>query len=294
MAGKFMVVFAMGLPPAWSVTEFAGLENASVTIEMSMDGLAYAVMMTGMAENIRIDLARNNAVVSGRNLTSLLIDAEISESFVNQTASDVAELIAVRHGMVPNITQTIQRIGQYYQIDHARTALNVGSRATTEWNLLCRLAQAEGFGVSVTDNVLNFGPVMLGETVLATPKNFMALEIDRVTVLPAAVAVRSWNTRSKQAVEQRVGAGTVTTLVRPNMTAVQAGDYANSCLTMLMRHGKILLGKMPGDIKLSVGDAIYLADTNSELDDTYVVTSLTRRLGGREGFTQTVRAYAVE
>lgn len=293
LAGRFQVVFAMGPPPALGGSDFAVLGAVPVTIEMSTDGVGYFEVLSGQVENVRIDLAANIATLAGRDQTALLIDAEIAESFVNQTASEVAQTIALRHGLVPEVTPTFQPVGQYYQIDHARTSLHVGSRATTEWNLLCRLAEAEGFGVSVFGGALNFGPVGLAGETPVTPRSFVKLEVDLVTALPASVVVRSWNCRSKQVVEQSTGAGNVTNLVRPNMTASQAGNYADSYLAMVRQHGKVLLGKMPGDTSLAVGGLLLLAGTNSGLDDGYVVTSLVRRLNGREGFVQMVKAYAV-
>lgn len=294
LAGRFQAVFAMGAPPALAVADFAALAIAPVTIELSTDGLGYVEILSGQAENIRIDLAANTATLRGRDLTALLIDAELAESFVNQTASQVAETIAARHGLLANVTQTFAPVGQYYQIDHARTALNIGSRATTEWNLLCRLAEAEGFGVSVAGGALNFGPAPLTEETLVTPASFIRLEVDLVTMLPASVVVRSWNSRSKQVVEQSTGTGSATNIVRPNMTAAQAGSYASSYLSMVQQHGKVLLGKMPGDVVLAVGDTLLMTGTNSALDDGYVVTSLQRRLNGRDGFVQMVKAYAVD
>lgn len=293
LAGRFQAVFAMGAAPALGVGDFAALGIVPVTIEMSTDGLGYVQVLSGQVENIRIDLAANTAALAGRDLTALLIDTEIAESFVNQTASEVAETIALRHGLVPNVTQTSQPVGQYYQIDHARTALNVGSRTTTEWSLLCRLAEAAGFGVSVFNGTLNFGPVALAGETLVTPGSFIGLEVDLVTALPASVVVRSWNSRSKQVVEQSTGSGAATNIVRPNLTAAQAGNYAASYLALVQQHGKVLLGKMPGDTSLALGGGLLLAGTNSALDDSYVVTSLVRRLNGRDGFVQMVKAYAV-
>ncbi len=293
LAGRFRAVFVMGLSPAMGVGEFSALGNVPVNIEMSTDGLGYVTLLTGQVENILIDLAENTATLQGRDQTALLIDAEIAESFINQTASQVAETIALRHGLTPVVTQTTQLVGQYYQIDHARSALNIGSRATTEWNLLCRLAEMQQFGVSVSGGALIFGPISSTATSLVTPASFTSLQIDLLTVLPAAVAVRSWNARNKKVVQQSVGSGTATNIVRPNMSPAQAGDYASSVLAMLERHGKVLLGRMPGDTALSARDVIMLTGTNSGLDASYAVMSITRRLNGRDGFVQMVKAYAV-
>ena len=87
-----------------------------------------------------------------------MIDAEIAQSYVNQTASQIAGTIAVEHGLIPNITKTSRLVGQYYQRDHARTVLGLNSRVTTEWELLTTLAREEDFLVSVINGTLNFEP----------------------------------------------------------------------------------------------------------------------------------------
>lgn len=292
-AARFHAKFAIGGGIGWTLEAFAALGAEPIRIELSTDGYGYAPVLSGQIENIRVDMANNIAALSGRDLTALLIDSEISESFVNQTASQIAETIALRHGLTPRVTQTMQPIGQYYQIDHARLALNAGSRATTEWNLLCRLAEAEQFNVSVSDYVLNFGPEAGASTALVDAASFIALEVDKITALPSAVSVRSWNSKSKKMQEYSTGAGVVTNLVRPNASVEQAGDYAAAYLAMTQRHGQVLLGKMPGDVALKLGDVMVLTGTNSNLDTQYQVASLTRRLNDNEGFVQIVRAYAV-
>lgn len=292
MAGRFRAVFALGA--GFDAGYFAGLGNQDVQIDVAPGGFGYVTLMLGRIDAVRIDWLRRSATVCGRDMTSSLIDAEITESFVNQTASQIAEAIAGRHGLAANVAPTNALVGQYYQLDHAQISLGLNARVVTEWELLTALALAEGVGVSVTGSTLNFGPVVESAAVYVTPGRFSALAFDASTALPGAAAVKSWNCRSKSVVAAAQGSGLSTTLVRPNLTQAQAQSLAQGHLQMLGRHQLILQGEMPADVMLMPGMILVLAGTGSALDQSYVVDAVTRRLGGDAGFAQSVRAHAAQ
>ena len=96
--------------------------------------------------------------IDGRDLTARLLDARTQETFSNQTASQIAETLAARHGLTPNVTATQTLAGRYYAADHDRLTLGQFSRATTEWDLLTFLAAREGFEAYVSGQTLTFAP----------------------------------------------------------------------------------------------------------------------------------------
>jgi len=292
LAGRFLAAFALGAVPGFDVTYYAGLTSQNVLIEVAPDGLGYAALLTGQVDAVRIDWMSNLATICGRDLTALLIDTEISQSFVNQTASQIAEGIAGEHGLIPNVTPTTALVGQYYQLDHARTALGLHAHVTTEWELLTSLAQAEGFLVSVTGNTLNFGPPAAEVPVFMTPGSLSSLSFDMITTLPGAATVKSWNCRNKSVVTETQGTGLMATIIRPNLVQAQAQALAQGHLQILGQHRLIMQVRMPADAVLAPGMQVYLAGTGSSLDQTYVVDGVTRRLDGRAGFVQDVRAHA--
>ncbi len=292
MAGRFHAGFAIGAAPGIGGAYFAGLANQSVVIEVAPDGLGYSNLLTGQIDAVRIDWARNLAVVSGRDLTALLIDTEISQSFVNQTSSQIAQTVTAGHGLVANVMPTQTLVGQYYQLDHARTALGLNARVTTEWELLTALAQVEGFLVSVTGNVLNFGPLQSGAPVFITPGSLSALTFDMITALPGAATVRSWNCRNKSVVAGTYGTGLGTTIIRPNLMQAQAQALAKGHLQTLGQHRLIMQARMPADVTLAPGMLLAMAGTGMGLDQSYVVDAVTRRLDGKSGFVQDIVAHA--
>lgn len=288
-ADRFSVVCAL----AGRAGYFAALGKVDVTIEVAADGVGYATLLVGQLDNVRVDLGRNEVVLAGRDLAARLIDAEISETFANQTASQIALTLAGRHGLTPNVTATSTQVGQYYQLDHARSALAAHARSVTEWSLLTQLAQAEGFALWVSGEALNFGVWPQVAPIPVMPENFLALSFDMINALPAAVTVKSWNTRNKAVVSQSHGNGVGTTLVRPNLSAVQARSLATAQLTALGQHEVVMNATMPGDTMLRPGMTLALAGTDSALDQSYAVLTVTRRLSARHGFEQNVTAYAV-
>lgn len=292
-ADRFRIGFAMGAAAFTNAGYFAGLGLQTITIEAALGGFGYVTLLTGQIDNVRIDLLTNTAELCGRDLSARLIDTEISETFANQTSSQIASTIAARHQLTANVTATQTIVGQYYELDHARNALAAHSRATTEWNLLTELAEIENFVVSVTGTTLNFGPAVAGQPVFVTPRSFIALNLDVATTIPMSARVKSWNTRQKTVVSQSAGSGAGTTLIRPNLTVAQAQSLAANHLATLRQHGMFLIGTMPADLTLMPGMQLVLSGTESALDRTYGVSAMSRALDGRTGFTQTVLAFGL-
>ena len=289
-ADRFRVTVALG--DAAYFTSL-GLQTLTIGIAVSDDG--YVTLLTGQIDNIRLDLLANTAILAGRDLSARLIDTEISETYANQTASQIATSIAARHGLTPNVTATTTPVGQYYELDHARSALSVHSRTGTEWNMLVVLAQAENFILSVTGTTLNFCPPLAGVPMLLTPQNCIGLSLDIAATLPTSTTVKSWNTRNKTVVTQTSGtsAGGSTTLIRPNLTSSQANNLAANHLSVLTQHGTILRAEIPGELALTPASPILLSGTNTTLDRTYVIDAITRSIDARNGFVETIRAHAL-
>jgi phage protein D len=288
-SGRFVVTVALG-----DAAYFASLGVQTITISVAVTAGGFAELLTGQIDNIKIDLLENTATLSGRDLSARLIDTQISETFANQTASQIATVIAGRHGLAANVAPTTTPVGQYYELDHARSALSLNSRNGSEWNLLSVLAQAEGFGLSVTGTTLNFGPLPAGVPILLTPGSCIALGLDMATTIPNSATVKSWNTRNKAVVTQTAGAESGgATLIRPNLTSAQAGTLAANHLSALQRHATILKATIPGETVLTTASPILLSGTNSPLDQTYVIDAIIRSIDVRSGFVETIHAHAV-
>lgn len=294
-ADRFSVTFALGAAVRFDRNYFSAVGAKLLIVEVSDQLYGFTQLVTGQIDNIFDNIKSNLVTVTGRDLSARLIDTEISETFANQTSSQVASMICARHGLTANVTQTSTPVGQYYDLDHARSALGLNSRGGTEWNLLSWLAMIEGFSLSVFGTTLNFGMPPTTQPFRLTPQECLELSIDSLAALPKIATVKSWNTRGKTTVVQTAGsdAGPITTLIRPNLTSQQASKMAQNHLTVLNTHGTLLLATMPGELSLAPGATVSLFGTGSRYDQIYLVDTVCRTIGVARGFTQHVRAHAV-
>jgi hypothetical protein len=291
-ADRFRVGFVIGAADFTTAQYFSSLGMQVITISAAIAGSGFLSLITGQIDNIEIDFGANNVVLAGRDLAARLIDAELSETYVNQTASQVAIQIAEQFNLTPDVTSTSTMIGQYYEIDHARVIMNLHSRNMTPWDLLTGLAYVEGFSLSVSGTVLNFGPAQAGSVIGLTIKDFSQLMVDTATTVPTGTMVKSWNTRDKKAIMQRAGEGVSSIFIRPNLSSSQAGDLAASHLALLNLHKTVLVGTMPADLTTMPGQQFLLSGTESLFDQTYTVEVIRRSVRANRRFSQTMRAFA--
>lgn len=291
MAGRFLVQFSVGF--FLSIDEFISFDGSSLSIEIADNSFSYKEVMKGYVENIQFDLLEKTVTLQGRDFTSILIDANLDQSFVNQSASDIAVEIAKKYGMTANVCGTSSLVGQYYQIDHTKIGLNIGSKTGTTWDLLCKIAVPEDCIVFVTNDTLNFTKINFNVHEYLYPSDFMSLDVDIISALPDAVQVKSWNSREKSVVDQSIGNGSTLKIVKPNLTIDKAYKYASSYMNLIQQQKKIITGQMPGDTSLKTMTSVMVSGTGSSLDGLYFVDSLRRRINSREGFVQFMRASAV-
>jgi phage protein D len=160
-ADTFRVEFvASRLPsetsPSWFVTQ------ANIKVEIRADlpsedsamlASQYARLLQGYVDTVELDPVAGTLTISGRDNTGVLIDTPSTASYKNQTASDVVKAIAGAHNFTPVVVATTTTVGSYYQHDKAHQH-DRGS----EWDLLCWLAEREGFVVYMQADELHFEP----------------------------------------------------------------------------------------------------------------------------------------
>ncbi len=273
----------------------------AVDVRLSLGG-GFASLVQGYVDRVDIDPVRREVELDGRDLTAGLIEARTEEAFVNQTSSEIATLLAGRHGLSADVTATTVPVGRYYQSEHSRITLGQFSRATTEWDLLITLAEREGFDLWVDGSVLHFKPTDAnGAGVALSPADCLDLRMERSLTLAQdiAVIVKSWNSRQKQAfsetASQSQGFATGSPALQyvyvvPNLTPADALARAQRILAELSRHERNLRLTMPGELTMRPRLPLALSGTGTGFDGNYEIAEVTRQLGERSGFVQTVRA----
>ncbi|PUA19575.1 hypothetical protein [Glaciimonas sp. PCH181] len=174
-ADTFRVTFALSaLPSAYADAWWANQQEVFVEIFAGFptDPENYAAsdlqsLTYGRVDDVSYDPVARTLEVSGRDLTATMIDAKTSETFQNLSSSQIATLIALRHGLTPIVTKTPGLSGKFYQIDNVRM-----NQQRSEWDILTALAGEEQFSVYVKGKELHFEPSTqtLTESVVVTPK----------------------------------------------------------------------------------------------------------------------------
>ena len=99
-ADRFRLTMALPAPP-FGTNVASILQNAGQLLEVqaSTDGLAWTSLVQGEIDHLRLDPVSQRLTLEGRDLSARLIESRLTETFTNQTASDVATTLAGRHGL---------------------------------------------------------------------------------------------------------------------------------------------------------------------------------------------------
>ena len=270
-------------------------------LQLATDALPVSLLQ-GEADSIHIDPIANTMEIDGRDLTARLLDARTQETFSNQTASEIANTLAGRHGLAAAVTATSTLAGRYYGSEHDRITLGQFSRSTTEWDLLTFLAARESFEVFVAGQTLYFQPLAAAAApVLITPGDCLSLSLERSLTLARdiEVTVKSWNTRHQAAFTQtarssaqggkKAGTPQRIVVVRPNLQPNDALQLAQQILADLTGHERVVHAELPGELALTPRSRVTLGGTGTDFDQTYYIAELDRHFSFQSGFTERLR-----
>lgn len=287
----------------------ASLQLGFLPSGMSEGFVEWQEMLTGVVDHVRYDPVSGNVDLEGRDFASRLLDLPITEAFLNTTSSDVAQQLAARCSLSCVYDSSSTMIGQYYQIEHSRQSLVRFSRFGTAWDLLCSLAQFEGFDVWVEGKTLYFvsadrdpvNSVDIALDISGGPNrvqlNVSSLVVERRLAVPPSptIQVSSWNSRQRlrvtaQAGSQEPNGPTPINVLRPNLLQDTAQKLASGVLGQVARHRQTLNVTMPGDLTLMPRDRLIVSGMGSTWDGNYRIDSLDREMTLGGGFTQSLTA----
>lgn len=263
-----------------------------VRVSVALDGL-WVNLITGLVDTVSLDPTTGVLEIEGRDLSSLMIEAQVNETFANRTSSEIAELFASRHGLQVLVERTSTPVGRYYQSEHDRIGMGQFAKAMTEWDVLAFLAAREGFDLFMEGDVLRFGPPATDGVSEILTEDCISLRLEHSIGMAREidVTVRSWSTKSAAAVKGRArasGSGTVWKhgVTRPNLTSEDAQKWAERVLADLKRHQWTATVTMPGELALTPRSRVAIARTGTPWDREYGVLQLSRHVDVRRGFTQ--------
>lgn len=157
-------------------------------------------VFTGKIDGVRPRFGGDMTVqLIGRDFAARLIDTEFSVAFAERTASDIATMLAEKHGLTSAVTATTMVIEKDLYKDRK------------EWEILQELADREGFVCYVKKNkTLYFGPrrdtddTVVAELYYMQKEKSNLLEIafdDSLVGVVNYVVVRHWMGKHKRLIE---------------------------------------------------------------------------------------------
>ncbi len=266
-------------------------------------------LILGQVDDISFDPSRGSLVLTGRDLTSLLIDTRVSSGYLNQTSSQIATLLAESHGLTPVVTETATPVGTFYSQNHISL-----TQQRSEWDILTELAGLENFDVFLAGDELHFEPLpdaatagryvidwQAGGGIGAAPvANVAALRFQRSLTLArgVSVTVQSWHARQgkrfaatwpKAEADMSV-APLAYSFIAPGLTQDQCQQIAQARYQDIARHMVRLTAEMPGDDVLDCRMTIAVQGTDTPWDQEYVPEVVQRMMSAEDGYRMTVSA----
>ena len=298
-------------PASTNLPNWAQSNIIELNLMAAPDGGAASSVIIGLVDAITIDPALLTMTLAGRDYTAVFIETKTAEKFLNLTSSQVAAMLAARHGLQARVSITTTPTGKFYDDDHAEVTNEV-----SEWSLLTFLAQREGFDIFLEGRVLVFQPAVDRAQVTPFPvrcvagaggstANVARLDLRRNLTLAGDVVVKviSWSHEAKAPVTsvrkaekvnrlRIAGSGTPPTYVfrETGLTQAQADAFATAKLQEIIMHERQIDFDMPADLSLTPRSVIRLSGSGTDFDQDYLVGQIDLSCSAAGGFPMRVSA----
>jgi hypothetical protein len=308
--GQFSIVFSAVDDPTGGAWLTGQTGPVSVQVYVSLDrNEAPVQVFDGLIDEISLDPIQRTIGVRGRDNSSLLSETAFRFSFLNQTASAIAEFIASRHGLSGNITPTSRLIGSYRTDNRSKLSLDRHSDVTSEWGLLSYLAGVERYELFFDSGVLVFAPLAALATnhVILPVEDLLDVRLEKLvwTSETVTAVAKTWNSWLAQGFsnipvpdqndQDTLNPGPMAAtdwqvvITRPNLTGDEVSQIAARVQQTLPGSGFTVELNIPGELSLRPRDIVTVPGGWPGLDIPYRVTSIHRRFSGTAGFVQRVR-----
>jgi phage protein D len=305
-ADSFSVSLALSsLPSEFNAAYFGKTDQIELEV-LAGFGTELQSLVLGRVDDVDLDLEHKQVRLSGRDLTSVLIDTRTTEKYANRTASEIVTILGEAAGLTVKAPATTGLAGTYYRTDHVELAHD-----TTAWNLLTYLAEKAERDLFVRGRTLYFvppseqraAPLIWDATGSIPSANVSGLKLRRNLTLSRDVTVRviSWHSGQGRTIsatrraqrgqrsQQTGGQGQVYIVRIPNLTQEEAIRRAEQILETRTQHERIIEVEMPGEFSLMPGITVPLKGTGTSWDQDYFVDEVKRSLSFESGFTQQLR-----
>jgi hypothetical protein len=247
--------------------------------------------------------------VSGRDYTSVLIDSNSQEVFVNKTSSEIVGLIAERHGLQMQGTPTSDLVGRWDSDGHTYATLAQFSASITEWDIVVDLAQNEAYDAYVDGRTVYFVPLDRARRLFElTTSDLTSLRLEKTFSVTAdlEIVVQSWDSARQIMTESKAvgrvgsianGSGPRSSkryiITKPNLSMALADGLASHRLNELSASQMTAELEMPGELTLAPRDELIFTDIVGGYRDPFRIDMISRRFSSYAGFSQRIIARSV-
>lgn len=283
-------------------------DTEELVVEINMDdGSGKLVrVLVGDADYIEEEWQTKIATISGRDYTARFIDENTTEKYPAYTSSQIIALLAEKHGLKTNITETSTPVGSYYNEQYSKMVASA-----SEWDLMMFLAQREHFNLYLDGDTVVFKPQ-------EDSKNYYIIEWKEVTknvyesnsirmrfkrnytiANDLAVVVHGYDlyTQKKYTETARRRHSPTRGQKRQKyiasvsgITQEQAAQMAQNMALELSLHEKTLSVELSGDLILTPQSIIKVTGFSSRWDQLYYPVTINRRISYEGGFSMSVEA----
>lgn len=276
-------------------------------------------LMLGDVDLMEVDPLRATVTISGRDLTSRLIDTKTSQKYASYSASQIATILAQKHGLTPVVTPTSGNVGTVY--NNLQVMM---TKEITEWDLITFLAQQYGYVVFVNNsnlffqpypvpdpktafvlqyqssNISNASPTFDGMTLSFKRSLTIARDVKVLVRVPYNPTTGKAFTVSAQSskrtrpylknVSMFTGPPQTYTFIRAGLSRDQAQQVANQLLSNITLHETILDVSLPGNNIFRKDSIIQVKGTDTAFDQFYYSDVVYRRFNYQTGYDMRINA----
>ncbi|MDT8871937.1 hypothetical protein RAA17_14395 [Komagataeibacter rhaeticus] len=123
------------------------LPDTDIQLQMrdaARDGSQWTTLFQGIVDHVEWSPAETSVHIQCRDYLARLLDMRVLDGWMNMTGADLARAVITAAGLTPDVTMDTAMVGQFWQVEHKRTAATSHGRFQTAFDLVSALAIQAG------------------------------------------------------------------------------------------------------------------------------------------------------
>jgi phage protein D len=254
-------------------------------------------------------LAKRTVMLRGQDKTAKLIEAKVSEKWLNKTDRDIITDLAARQGLTVEFGADAEKSGLEFSEDRNEIA-----SLDSAWNIIVSLAKKAGCIAFIKGDVLYVQPIdaesgavyaidyqRLAEGAIVQ-SNAIGITLSRDLSLSKEVTVKveSWRHKQGEAITSEVKSKPKSTTAQtrrlyqfraPNLSKKQQDRIAKGRMKEILAHEREVDIDLPGDVAIDPLQRLRLSGTQTTFDQDYILAEVLHRFDVAGGYQMSVRGH---